>query len=261
MTSGYRLPWVVAPYPGEWLGYWLLRVAGVYGLPTRELLRLAGVPGVRFVEPTWARLGDRPLLDWRGMSRLLGEPMRRLKRMHALTSTPSRLAQLACCTSCLRRDLRGVGTPYWRRAWMDPYVAVCGRHRRPLRPVDARVVRSLVGLNQSTQLLIRLAGDDAIAVAPRMALGEVQDLIRLQARLKPDCSRVLTPDTRRFMLRHHVDAIASALHGSGEAGSVVSVNVPRFAGWLAGVRDLQARQTLLRGVVRHLAAADSDTAV
>ena len=57
MTSGYRLPWVVAPHPGEWLGYWLLRVAGVYD----QLMALAitddhGAQEAAFYDsPQWQR--------------------------------------------------------------------------------------------------------------------------------------------------------------------------------------------------------------
>lgn len=51
MTGAYRLPWVPAPCPGEWLGDWLLRVGGVYEMHLRVLV-LAGISDVRFVEPT-----------------------------------------------------------------------------------------------------------------------------------------------------------------------------------------------------------------
>lgn len=260
MTQAYRLPWVTAPRPGEWLGYWLLRVGAVYGLRLRALLPLAGVVGVCFVEPTWARLGDRPLLDWRGMGVLLGEPLPRLKRMQSLASPPSRWAQLGYCASCLRSDLHDGGTPCWRRAWMDPYVVVCGRHRQPLRPVDGRTVRPLVDMHQATRLLTRLVADDVSETPPEMTPGEVRSLIHLQSRMRPGRSRIPLSDTRCTLLRRRVDAIAAGLHRTGKSGSVALVHVPRFGGWLAGVRDLRVRQRLLQGVVQQLAIEDIGSA-
>jgi len=253
LTAACRLPWVTAPHRGEGLGYWLLRVAGVYGMRLRALLALAGVGGVGFVEPTWARLGCRPLLDWSGMGALLGEPLPRLKRMQALASPPSRWAQLAYCASCLRSDLHSARTPYWRRAWMDPYVVVCGRHRRPLRPVASNVVRPLVELHQATRLLARLAADDVSWGRTEMTPRDIRALTYLQAQMKPGRSRVPVFPTRAVQLRCRVDAIAAGLYRSGEAGRIAVVHVPRFGGWLAGVRDLQVRQNLLQGVVWRLA--------
>lgn len=254
----YRLPWVKAPQSGEWLGYWLLRIGAVYGMRLRALLALAGVGDVRFVEPTWARLGCRPLLDWSGMSVLLGEPLPRLKRMQALASPPARWAQLGYCPSCLRSDLRNARTPYWRRSWMDPYVAVCGRHRRLLRPIESNIVRPQVDLHQGTRLLSWLADNDAPGKWPQMTPQDVRALTHLQAQLKPGRSRIPLFPTKAVLLRRRVDAIAADLHRHGEAGRVTFVHVPRFGGWLAGVRDLQARQNLLHGVVRRLAQEDGD---
>lgn len=255
MTGTYQLPFVTAPCPGEWLGYWLLRVGGVYGLQLRALLTLAGVTDARFVEPTWARLASRPLLDWSGMSVLLGEPLPRLKRMQALASPPSQWAQLGCCTSCLGSDLQNARMPYWRRAWMDPYVVVCGRHRRLLQPVESSVVRALVDLRQSTRLLTRLAADETAQPWPQMTPGEIRAIACLQARMRPGRSRIPLFLTHAVRLKHRVDALAVDLHRSGKAGAVTLVHIPRFGGWLAGVRDLRARQTLLQSVV-GLAADD-----
>lgn len=255
MTTASRLPWVTAPFPGEWLGYWLLRVGSVYGLQLRALLTLAGVTGVRFVEPTRARLASRPLLDWSGMSVLLGESLARLRRMQALASPPSKWAQLGCCTSCLGSDLRNARTPYWRCAWMDPYVVVCARHRRLLQPVESRIVRALVDLRQSTRLLTRLAAEETAQPWLQATPGEIGALARLQARIRPGCSRIPLFLTHPVRLRRHIDALAVDLYRSGKAGPVALVHTPQFGGWLAGVRDLRARQSLLQGVIR-LAADD-----
>ena len=253
MTGAGRLPWVTAPRPGEWLGYWLLRIGSVYGMRLRALLALAGVGDVRFVEPTWARLGCRPLLDWSGMSALLGEPLPRLKRMQALASPPARWAQLGYCPSCLRSDLRNARTPYWRRAWMDPYVVVCGRHRRPLRPIESNLVRPQVALHQGTRLLSRLAEDDAPWDGTEMTPQNVRALTHLQAQMKPGAAGLRCSPREPSCCVAASTPSQADLHRSGEAGRITLVHVPRFGGWLAGVRDLQARQRLLQGAVRRLA--------
>lgn len=253
MTLAYRLPWVPAPCPGEWLGYWLLRVGGVYGMHLRELLALAGVSEVRFVEPTWARLGCRPLLDWSSMAVLLGEALPRLKRMYALTSPPSRWAQLGCCPGCLRSDLREGRTPYWRRAWMDPYVAVCWRHRRPLRPIESNVVRPQVELHRCTRLLSELADDDTPRDGPVMTPQEIRALSHLQAQLRPGRSPISLCPTGAALLQRRVDTVAADLVRTDADDPVEFVHAPRFGGWLACVRNLHARQRLLQGVVRRAA--------
>jgi hypothetical protein len=212
---------------------------------------------VRFVEPTWARLGCRPLLDWSGMGMLLGEPLPRLKRMQALASPPSRWAQLGYCPGCLRSDLRHGRTPYWRRAWMDPYVVVCGRHRRLLQPVESNVVRPLVELHQATWLLTRLAAGNRVWSELGATRGDIRALTRLQAQMRPGRSRIAVFATRGASLRRRVDAIAAELHRSGEAGpAAVLVHPPKFGGWLAGVRNLRTRQRLLQGTVRRMAAEE-----
>jgi hypothetical protein len=199
------------------------------------------VPDVGFVEPTWARLASRPLIDSTGMAKLLGEPRGRLQRMQALASPPAREAQLGCCPSCLRSDLRATGAPYWRRAWMDPYVAVCGVHRRLLRPVNGSAVRPLLDVQRSIALMRSLAADEGGHVIPQMAPCEINTIARLQRQMKVVLSRPR-------LLRMYVDAIASRVHQTD--GTHVVVSAPRLGGWLAGVRDLYARQELLQRVVR-----------
>jgi hypothetical protein len=114
------LPRVVAPYPDEWLGFWLHRVAEPYGMRVLDLLNYANAADSARTVPTWARLPGFGVQDLDSLACLLNEPRESLDRMQRLVSRPGRTGQAGYCRPCLVDDLQAPRAPYWRRDWLDP---------------------------------------------------------------------------------------------------------------------------------------------
>lgn len=89
----------------------------------------------------------------------------------------------------------------------------------------------------------------------RLLDGELVTALQDRARGFPARQGRLSPEQEEVVgqvVRSRLGHASGNLHRSGEAGRVTFVHVPRFGGWLAGVRNLQARQRLLQSAVRRL---------
>lgn len=271
------LPWVVAPHPDEWLGFWLHRVAETYGLRVRDLLAHAGTLSKATTAPTWARLPPFGIQDLERLSRLLHEPAAWIERMRRLVSPLGRTTQAGYCWHCLVSDLGAQRAPYWRRDWMDPYAGWCETHRRRLAPVDAGELRQLATARSIGALMASLAAtppapdglDRLDAAMPAGAAAALQAAMRQEAEQQDASDR---PWQRP--LRQRVDRIADALmqelrHGRPIAAfaslawlapdlkpPVTWSPLPPSAGLLAGVRSQRQRVSLL-AVAAHVLHKES----
>ena len=133
-----RLPWVVAPCPGEWLGFWLHRVAQPYGLEVAAILHQAGISFDKGPMPTWGRLGNLGKADLHLLALALGERPSRLHDMQRRISENGLRSQVGYCRACLLESRRPGCPRHWRRDWLDPYIGWCGKHRHGLMTLDAR---------------------------------------------------------------------------------------------------------------------------
>ncbi len=265
------LPRVVAPWPGEWLGFWLHRVAEQYGMRVLDLLNYAKAADRARAVPTWARLPAFSVRDLRRLTRFLHEPRASLARMQRLVSPPGRTSQAGYCRSCLANDLEALRAPYWRRDWLDPYIGWCEIHRMRLTPIDAGVLRRLTTASSIGALMTSLA-----ATPP---LGSPHDLnsphdawIALQRRLRDEAARVGSAGhSSDRLLRWRVDRIAHALleelrrasETAATRGPLASLApefelpivwspTPMFAGLLSGIRSQRQRVSLLNAASQVL---------
>lgn len=262
-----RWPLVMAPLPGEWLGFWIHRVAQPYGLDVPAVLREAAIRVEARPMVTWGRLPALGVPDLKCLRAFLGEPMPRLKAMQRRVSELGLSTQIGYCRACLLED-RQHGRPYyWRRDWMDPYIVWCARHRCRLSAVDACEIRPLRTGRETTQFLQSQVDEPEL----RNASAEPPDLVvhlRLQRRLQREAAVVMFGEAKP--LRHLVDRIGfhptPHLHaietvdaaGPTPPGAIVRSWVPTGAGAFASVRSLEQRCALLRIVASVLMNARSD---
>lgn len=261
-----RLPWVVAPYPGEWLGYWLHRVAEPYGLHVADLLHIAGVTHEKRPMPTWGRLTNLGKIDLGRIKEALGEPRSKLCAMQRRISCNGPMAQVGYCRTCLLAD-RDAGRPlYWRRDWMDPYVGWCETHRISLSALDAGAVRPL-RTSHETVLFLDSIADDHQAVSRRSGARDVVAVLKLQRALRREAAANCDAGVRP--LRHLVGriAISAARHATDRwqtldnepvsIGPIVWTHAPFDAGTLATMRSHRQRCALLCCAANILYAADT----
>ena len=256
-----KLPWVVAPLPGEWLGFWLHRVAAPYGLDLEGLLNHLGLAKRKGPRVTWGRFTDLGVREIRIVATALDEHPVRLRAMQQRISPNGPHVQLGYCRACLQVDRSEARPRHWRRDWMDPYVTHCERHRNPLTPVDACAVRPCRTARDTEALF----DDAADATAPDdlstidLAFPEI-DALRRNLRME---SRLKDPRSRR-RLRRLVDRIAVHVSLPTDAPArlsskpvyvprtLVGTHVPPSGGSFASMRSLRQRAMTFRLAARLL---------
>ena len=155
------LPMHVAPYPDEWLGFYVLRLAKRYHQTFVALLEYVDVRPEKPKTVTWGRFPEFDLAARRQFGAFAHVPLLTLAKMQSLSFRICHRGQWSYCRECLRCDLRSNRTPYWRTCWLDALTLYCPRHRNLLQAVNAAVILPLSNLSGTTRLLNALA-DTAI---------------------------------------------------------------------------------------------------
>lgn len=256
------LPWTPAPRPGEWLGFWLNRTAGTYGLELAELMHWAGVRIPPQPLCTWARLGTLAPADLRILDHTTGVPEGRLQAMQRRISTMGRGTELGFCPRCVLDDGAAGRESYWRRDWIDPYITVCPIHRCRLRAVNALAVRhrrSAASTRSFMAWLVAQSRSSALA-AP---CAEAQSVLDLQALLHQRPRR--SDRAARGISRAFIDALVRPMAfraaRSAEIRGLVNLELgckeqtisTQGSGLLASVRDLDHRARLLAAAAQLIA--------
>jgi hypothetical protein len=170
------LPFVPQPASNELLGSWLLRVAQLYGLGLRTLLRRLGT-----LQPDVAHLPHWFAIDANSVSLNALSAAARLSRVDLAAMAPSGCrprwpGELGVCERCLA-DAKDTGQPLtWNRNWMSPLATVCNIHGTWLTPI---AIRTLAGIRHAGDIA-RVIQHVAVAQRPAAEAAYASDALWLQ---------------------------------------------------------------------------------
>lgn len=253
------LPFVPEPYPSEWIGFWLHRVAAVYGIDLPSLFVEINAVDQKEHPMTWGQIEYLTLDTIIELSRKLNISRSILKSMQRLISTRMRYAQVGCCPLCLINDGESDRQMYWRNQWMDPYYGWCSDHQKRLVAVDSKDIRRLRTDAQTDRFFSNLIDNtrDDLSWETTANLDQACSIIKLQTVLHKEVNR--SKLSYALPLRMIVDRIAH--HGLANAtelnsmsvhlmlplaNEVISTRKDSFVGYLATMKRFDQRAEALR---------------
>ena len=151
------LPTYLAPYPGEWLGFYIERLADRYHRTLPEILDHVGIRPDKPKAITWARFMGLDNTARKTFGAFAHMPVSKLKAMQEIRFRTGHRGQWGYCLACLRSDIQAKRTPYWRRSWLDALTLRCPVHRCLLQPIEAKLILQLNNPAKTRSFLISLA--------------------------------------------------------------------------------------------------------
>ncbi len=260
------LPYVPLPHTDEWLGFWLHRIAAVYGMNLGRLLGELNCLRDTSWRPTWGQMRTLSSVELSDLAEMLRESPSALAAMQHLISPRVPSAQVGCCARCLGEGSLIDAPLYWRRSWMDPYQGWCDRHWITLMPIDSAEFRFLASWPR-TEAVLKSLRRDAVnypsSYIKDLADDEIQSLKSLTAALHNE--REQTPGATVKPLRQLVDAIAIRAIGTAserrlackrigglDIGSPVLCRQRLTGGYLSTMKSLTQRTEVVRFAARVL---------
>lgn len=150
--------WPVAPRPFaiEPIGGWVGRVAARYRMSVDELAQEYGLQ-VDFDRPSNAwllilRVSEATIGQLAALARVKAADLSALQLPQAESATQT---QLAYCQGCIFLNPQDVTSPCWKREWMDPSVAWCTIHDRPLQRLPIASLRICGNFDHVLRLVSR----------------------------------------------------------------------------------------------------------
>lgn len=148
---GSRRPLPVAPRPFqlEAFGAWIGRMASCYRMSVPEFDRQMGL-GLKCLKggAGWSLLPYQPVQTLENLADLARLEPTALQAIEIPEAWGRRRKHYRYCPRCVFLNPEDVGSPYWKRCWLDPAVAPCEVHATPLRVIPCARVRRCLNLAQ-----------------------------------------------------------------------------------------------------------------
>ena len=124
------LPIIPPPGTDEWLGLWLLRIAGRYGLSLRSLLVRLKLQPLKLTTVGWTQAIEWREDQWSHFCTQAHIGIDVARAMQSVALTINKQGQIGFCPICV---LDGQASqPIWLRRWMDATTTWCTTHDSPI---------------------------------------------------------------------------------------------------------------------------------